>query len=271
MRGADHRPDPRAESEALPCRHPTCPHWPPGLGRTPPKDLGAVREAARTASSQVSAGQAHRAHRRQLRHPQEPRDTTLAGENPKFQLLFQPTYSPWVNVIERLWKAMHDTVTRNHRCRLMFEQCQSVARFLEVVQPFPGNGHAVALLGSAIWVARTARRPSTARPLPRLDDTWPWGRNTLEWGSRAVTVLWMEPTALRRATEKPGDHSVPSRLEADSTLHWVALDSKSWRPHSARYRRLLHLYPDEVRALASCRRHSVCAGRIAARPTFPSL
>jgi len=71
-------------------------------------------------------------------------------ENPKFQLVFQPTYSPWVNVIERLWKAMHDTVTRNHRCRSMFELCQSVARFLEVVQPFPGNGHAVAHLGSAI-------------------------------------------------------------------------------------------------------------------------
>ena len=73
----------------------------------------------------------------------------LAG-NPKFQLVFQPTYHPWVNVIERLWKTMHDTVTRNHRCRSMFELCQSVARFLEVVQPFPGNGHGVAHLRSAI-------------------------------------------------------------------------------------------------------------------------
>ena len=35
--------------------------------------------------------------------------------NPKFQLLFQPSYHPWVNVIERLWKAMHDTVTRTAR------------------------------------------------------------------------------------------------------------------------------------------------------------
>ena len=72
------------------------------------------------------------------------------AKNPKFQLLFQPTYHPWVNVIERLWKAMHDTVTRNHRCRSMYELCQSVARFLEVVQPFPGNGHGVAHLRSAI-------------------------------------------------------------------------------------------------------------------------
>ena len=66
--------------------------------------------------------------------------------NPKFQLLFQPTYHPWVNVIERLWKAMHDTVTRNHRCRSMFELCQHVARFLDIVQPFPGSGHGVAHL-----------------------------------------------------------------------------------------------------------------------------
>ena len=72
------------------------------------------------------------------------------AENPKFQFLFQPTYYPWVNIIERLWKSMHDTVTLNHRCRSMYELCQSVARFLEVVQPFPGNGHGVALLRSAI-------------------------------------------------------------------------------------------------------------------------
>ena len=39
---------------------------------------------------------------------------------------------------------MHDTVTCNHRCRSAHELCQSVARFLEVVQPFPGNGHGAA-------------------------------------------------------------------------------------------------------------------------------
>ena len=72
------------------------------------------------------------------------------AKNPKFQLLFQPTYYPWVNVIERLWKSMHDAVTRNHRCRSMYELCQSVARFLEVVQPFPGNGHGVVHSRSAI-------------------------------------------------------------------------------------------------------------------------
>ena len=71
-------------------------------------------------------------------------------KNVKFRLLFQPVYHPWVNVIERLWKAMHDTVTRNHRCRSMYELCQLVALFLDIVQPFPGSGHGVAHLGSAI-------------------------------------------------------------------------------------------------------------------------
>ena len=70
--------------------------------------------------------------------------------NRKFQLLFQPAYHPWVNVIERLWKAMHDTVTRNHRCRSMYELCQHIARFLDVVQPFPGSGHGVAHFRSVI-------------------------------------------------------------------------------------------------------------------------
>lgn len=66
--------------------------------------------------------------------------------NPKFTLLFQPTYSPWVNQIERLWKTMHDTVTRNHRCKTFEDLAQRVARFLDVVSPFPGNAHALATI-----------------------------------------------------------------------------------------------------------------------------
>jgi hypothetical protein len=37
------------------------------------------------------------------------------ARHPKIQLLFQPVYHPWVNDIEKLWKKLHDTVTRNHR------------------------------------------------------------------------------------------------------------------------------------------------------------
>ena len=72
------------------------------------------------------------------------------ANNPKFELCFQPVYHPWVNVIERLWKAMHDTVTRNHRRDKLFDLCQDVKQFLHAAQPFPGAGHGVATLGSAI-------------------------------------------------------------------------------------------------------------------------
>ena len=64
--------------------------------------------------------------------------------NPKFELLFQPVYYPWVNRIERLWKALHDTITRNHRCSTLEQLIERVVQFLGVAQPFPGAGHALA-------------------------------------------------------------------------------------------------------------------------------
>ncbi len=76
-------------------------------------------------------------------HKGNPVHAWLAA-HPKFRLLFQPTYSPWVNQIERLWKTMHDTVTRNHRCSTFRELAQRIIRFLDAVQPFPGNQHALA-------------------------------------------------------------------------------------------------------------------------------
>ena len=72
------------------------------------------------------------------------------ADKPKFELLFQPVYHLWVNQIERLWKAMHDTVTRNHQCASLIDLCQNVARFLDVVQPFPDNEYGVVKLKSAI-------------------------------------------------------------------------------------------------------------------------
>ena len=65
------------------------------------------------------------------------------ANNPKFELLFQPVYHPWVNVIERLWKTLHDTVTRNHRHRSMKALMGSVRRFMKVCQPWPGSAHAL--------------------------------------------------------------------------------------------------------------------------------
>jgi transposase len=64
--------------------------------------------------------------------------------HPRVRLLFQPVYHPWVNRIERLWKQLHDTVTRNHRCANQQKLMKAVRRFMEVCQPFPGSDPALA-------------------------------------------------------------------------------------------------------------------------------
>ena len=72
---------------------------------------------------------------------------------------------------------MHDTVTRNHRCRSTHELCQSVARFLEVVQPFPGNGHGAAnlqpsgrILRRILWVTLSPAVLPGCFPAPSVTD-----------------------------------------------------------------------------------------------------
>jgi transposase len=57
----------------------------------------------------------------------------------RVQLHFLPPYSPEHNPIERLWKQLHDNVTRNHRHRDMPSLWKDVVHFLEMVQPFPGT------------------------------------------------------------------------------------------------------------------------------------
>lgn len=54
-------------------------------------------------------------------------------------LHFLPPYSPDDNVIERLWKQLHDHVTRNHRHRSIDSLVSAVRRFLDHAQPFPGT------------------------------------------------------------------------------------------------------------------------------------
>jgi transposase len=54
-------------------------------------------------------------------------------------LHFLPPYSPEHNVIERLWKQMHDQVTRNHRHRTMEDLIDAIEQFLRVAQTFPGT------------------------------------------------------------------------------------------------------------------------------------
>jgi len=56
--------------------------------------------------------------------------------NPKFRVIYQPVYSPWVNHVERLWQALHDTITRNHQCRSMWQLLRKVHHFRKTVSPF---------------------------------------------------------------------------------------------------------------------------------------
>jgi transposase len=63
----------------------------------------------------------------------------IAALDGRVRLHFLPPYSPESNVIERLWKQMHDHVTRNHQHRTIDALLHAVERFLVAAQPFPGT------------------------------------------------------------------------------------------------------------------------------------
>lgn len=65
------------------------------------------------------------------------------ADNPKFRVVFQPVYSPWVNRIERLWHALHETITRNHRCKTMWQLLGRVRHFMDTISSFPGSTHGI--------------------------------------------------------------------------------------------------------------------------------
>lgn len=53
-------------------------------------------------------------------------------------LLFMlPTYSPWLNLIERLWKHLHRKVTHNHLFTSIDELVKAVCSFLETLNATP--------------------------------------------------------------------------------------------------------------------------------------
>lgn len=72
---------------------------------------------------------------------------SLASLGSRVVLHFLPPYSPLSNVIERLWKQLHDHVTRNHRHRKIEPLMEAVDEFIEGAQPFPGTN--VSMLGHA--------------------------------------------------------------------------------------------------------------------------
>ncbi len=59
--------------------------------------------------------------------------------NPKFILIYQPVYSPWVNSIELLWLALHETIMRNHRSRTKWQLLKNARQFMKSASPFPGS------------------------------------------------------------------------------------------------------------------------------------
>jgi transposase len=52
----------------------------------------------------------------------------------RFELHYLPLYAPEANPIERVWWKLHETITRNHRCRGIVELLDLVLRWLN--QPF---------------------------------------------------------------------------------------------------------------------------------------
>jgi transposase len=58
----------------------------------------------------------------------------LAALDGKVELHFLPPYCPDHNRIERVWRDLHDNVTRNHRCRTMAELMEEVRAYLTIRQ-----------------------------------------------------------------------------------------------------------------------------------------
>ena len=66
-----------------------------------------------------------------------------------FVLHFLPPYSPSYNHIEKLWKQVHDNITRNHKCSSIEQLMAKVEKFLARASPFPGSKPSVAKEHSA--------------------------------------------------------------------------------------------------------------------------
>nr|BAF34027.1 putative transposase [Escherichia coli] len=60
-----------------------------------------------------------------------------ASRLPWFRVIYQPVYSPWVNHVERLCQALHETITRNHQCCSMWQLLKKVRHFMDTVSPSP--------------------------------------------------------------------------------------------------------------------------------------
>lgn len=55
----------------------------------------------------------------------------------RFEVRWQPTYTPEPNRVETLWKQLHRTVTRNHQHQTMESLMEAVRSWMEAVEHFP--------------------------------------------------------------------------------------------------------------------------------------
>jgi transposase len=63
-------------------------------------------------------------------HKSQRTQLALAALQGRIELHFLPPYCPDENRIERLWRDLHDNVTRNHTCRTMAELMREVRHYL---------------------------------------------------------------------------------------------------------------------------------------------
>lgn len=67
-------------------------------------------------------------------HSSQRTQIALAALGDRVRLHFLPPYCPDHNRIERVWRDLHDNVTRNHRCRTMDELMEEVRAYLATRQ-----------------------------------------------------------------------------------------------------------------------------------------
>ena len=65
-------------------------------------------------------------------HKSKRTEIALRALDGKVKLHFLPPYCPDYNKIERVWKDLHDNVTRNHRCRTMKQLIYEVREYLTI-------------------------------------------------------------------------------------------------------------------------------------------
>jgi transposase len=77
-------------------------------------------------------------------HKSQRTQIALQALEGKVKLHFLPPYCPDHNKIERVWKDLHDNVTRNHRCRTMKQLMNEVREYLKIRKNRGEHGYAKA-------------------------------------------------------------------------------------------------------------------------------